>query len=332
MQGHESTSLTKEFFQNSFGGTDLSTAIENAVVAILAPLGDGVGGHQGVVDVDALAKSHGIRVVECPVSRTGKFGQILPRAEGITIVLDEHLPWFTRRFVLAHELGHYLFYSKKRNAVSHSVGLLDKRELSTEEAICNAFARALLLRKATIDDVVREWKGAFFGESLRILEKRAHQYQVLPQTLWLRLASMPIPELTGHLIAFLSVSQNSFSRREERLRVQQCYGFGADSRLHIWKNTSAESVGFDAAIELLESPFHNDIPFSADPLNSRHELLESETVTVHNINAGTWKKRTVKATTLSSIKNRRSSYGSAHVVVVMKAANDSSKDALGFVR
>jgi hypothetical protein len=136
---------TEQIFVDATGARSVSEAVERRALEALRSV---PGLRQATqsserVDVEALAAIMGISVVDEAGLPT--LAQLRPVGAGLQISVRPGLSRSGRRFVIAHELGHSLFYSRSASRPEHLVGLYNASELRAEERICSAFARALLL-------------------------------------------------------------------------------------------------------------------------------------------------------------------------------------------
>jgi IrrE N-terminal-like domain len=106
---------------------------------------------QPPIDLDQIATLFGVKVIRSRKLYENVSGQLIPRKAGFEIAVAEgktnHLPT-RRRFSLAHELGHTLFFSTGPHGPErifpkqvNTVSSLSKRE----EGLCDSFAAALLV-------------------------------------------------------------------------------------------------------------------------------------------------------------------------------------------
>src|SRR5437660_10792138 len=133
---------TARYFLSKFRTATLKGAIELAAQRERERLFTGFEECCSVpVDVEAIAQRKGLKLVELPLGSSSRDAELRPASDGFLVRLKPRVSEGRRRFTIAHEIGHSLFYDHGR----HQVGLLDERESRAEEWICQKFASALLI-------------------------------------------------------------------------------------------------------------------------------------------------------------------------------------------
>jgi Zn-dependent peptidase ImmA (M78 family) len=133
---------TVQFFLNRFRTATLHGAIERAASDVR---------NRGVlafdeegdipVDLDAIARRSALRISDDPNGDVQKDAQLIVTKDGYFVKIRPNLSGVRRRFSIAHEIGHTLFY----NGCRHQVGTVSRAEIDAEEFICDRFASALLM-------------------------------------------------------------------------------------------------------------------------------------------------------------------------------------------
>ena len=102
------------------------------------------------INVHRIAWNKGIRIASS-LSRNAREDALLTQKDdGYLLHLKSNMSQSRERFTIAHEIGHTLFYRNRR----HQIGILDKKELSAEERICNKFAITLLVPPEFIHQIM----------------------------------------------------------------------------------------------------------------------------------------------------------------------------------
>lgn len=148
-------------------------------------------GGQIPVDVYALAKAHGIVVMEDDL-QDNISGVLFAESNPIIIGVNSHHHYNRKRFSIAHELGHYF----RHLAVSQlfiDVFLRDERSakgIDPQEMDANAFAAALLMPKEAIFKYLHEYPTDPHDEV--DIRRMAARFRVSPQAMIIRLTRLDL--------------------------------------------------------------------------------------------------------------------------------------------
>lgn len=93
-------------------------------------------------------------------NRGVQLGHLVFGNSSCTILCSEDLCDVKRRFVIAHELGHYVVQRAARNLSLDAAGLLRAGASADEEALCDAFATELLLPRVVVQRNARRFQEA----------------------------------------------------------------------------------------------------------------------------------------------------------------------------
>ena len=152
--------------------------------------------------IDTL-ESQGIMVISTAVENDEKFDGLASVVNDIPlIVVGENWVGDRQRFTLAHELGHLLL----KNRVAESL-LLQK----DEEKLCNHFAGAFLLPKATLISHLGEHRHNLEPRELYLLK---HEFGLSMQGVLFRALQAEIISQAKFKTIFFKFSQNGWRKHE----------------------------------------------------------------------------------------------------------------------
>jgi hypothetical protein len=207
------------------------------------------------VDVECIAALRGMRVVGGMDAQGCAEGKLIPVKGGFLVQLRQSSSATRKRFSMAHELGHALFYRDEGECPRHQIGLLNTEERSAEERICNLFAECLLMPALNLRNelgVVRPDSPCSF---LDLLERTARKFHVSLHALITRLARVRV-EGPPYLIAYQRFRENAVRGGDAQLRVDTFTGLGRQMGLRIWPNQTVAKTNLGSAISLFDEWRH----------------------------------------------------------------------------
>ena len=204
------------------------------------------------VDVDRIAEQIGIRIIMDQSYLGRADGRLLPVPGGFCVQLKEPVSKVRKRFTLAHEIGHTLFYSREGSWPEHQISRTSEKEHMAEERICNLFAMALLMPASRLRQRMPTLPEMSLPILLDILQRAANQFKVSIVPLVGRLCQLQ-PRSAPYLILQLKFKENKKSGTDPQLRLQRYFRFGAAKDWTIWDNRSARGIGLLSTIPLFEA-------------------------------------------------------------------------------
>lgn len=197
------------------------------------------------VDVNAIGERRGLRIVEDLPSMDRRDAELQVVSDGFLVHLKPGVPEKRKRFTIAHEIGHSLFY---RNG-QHQIGILDEREIQAEEIICHEFARALLLPREPVRESLKLLMNASAWSVLNQLEGVVNRFQVSMPALVARLGAIKL-YVDPILILILRYRNNQKTGQDPKLRIIQSVALGGANPLRTFSNQSVEGLHFQSAWNL----------------------------------------------------------------------------------
>lgn len=297
MRKQQGPAKADRYFVQRFGSASLAGAIERAATAERAQLFDDV--VRIPVDVYELAAAKGIKVDDGEIKTSCQEGMLVPERSGFRVVLRRTATETRKRFSLAHELGHALFYTNEGDGPKHQVAILSAAERDAEERICDRFAGALLMPREEFVKLLSGLTPQSPLEVLRRLDAAARQFRVSVPACVARLRAVEI-QAPPYLVMCLSEKPNPATGQDCTLRVDSCVSVGSWRSAHIWRHKSADSAGLKSALMLYRSW---EKRLSATPVSGRFSLDRaegimpvtlgssqgaSEQVRISRITAGKW--------------------------------------------
>lgn len=252
---------TVQFFLDRFNAATVDGAVERAANSLHRDILGGFHDYVGIpVDVERIAETVGIRLADQHLADLGAVAacppheeaRLIPVAEGFVVVRRDRSNHTRKRWSLAHEIGHSLFYRRDGKRPTHAIGLLDNNELAAEERICNSFAQALLMPQR----ILRGHLGAPSEDSiwsmLDLIERTAQRFDVSIPALLSRMNVLRLrwPEC---LILHFRFTENTRTALDPRLRVRAGWGFGNTRDTYVWKNRSVEGVNLKCVARLFDA-------------------------------------------------------------------------------
>ena len=205
---------------------------------------------QDPVDIFGLARGKGMEITEDLVGDSCGEGLLIPFRGGYRVRLRKSSTNSRKRFSIAHELGHTLFYRDNGDGPRHQIGILNTSERNAEERICNRFASALLMPASKVCQKLRDLPTGAPSEVVSELEKTARYFSVSLPALLYRLRSIRLHDAPGYMFLCMSERPNAVTRKDVALRVEFAVAVGAWRDLYVWRNRSAHGLGLDDATTL----------------------------------------------------------------------------------
>ena len=241
---------SEHYFLDLFRSATLQGAIETAAEKTRGQL-------RGVpdripIDIFRIAMEKRVRVTNDLVGNSCEEGLLIPEKGSYLVRLKQKSTESRRRFSLAHELGHTFFYRDTGKGLRHQIGVLNMRERTAEERICNLFASALLMPSQQLRRHLRGLPTGRPSQLLDRLESVAQTFRVSLPALIQRLRSTQV-DAPGYVLVSLSSRPIPATGEAITLRVDTCVGIGGRNNLCIWRNRSDGGVGLNAALSLYDS-------------------------------------------------------------------------------
>lgn len=144
------------------------------------------------VDVERIARAHGLEVTYRPMEETVSGMLVIKERRAIACINARHHP-HRRRFTLAHELGHYLLHREQARVFIDASPIFFRDERASEgtdhrEVEANRFAASLLMPEAALRELVGTGPLDLFDE--RAVQRLAMRFGVSPQAMTIRLAML----------------------------------------------------------------------------------------------------------------------------------------------
>ncbi len=290
MSGEHKTGIlctrTTHYFLETYRAATLGGAVEAAANIERSSHFSSSGDFSRIpVDVIEIARRKGIDIEFCargtgrseaefarnrrPANKEEKTGELFTVSNDYISRISDAGTRFRKRFSLAHEIGHSLFFSGRK----HRIGLLDKDELQAEEYICNLFAMALLMPREPLRTLCAWGRNAKSEDILWGLDLAARRFQVSIEALLSRLAKVRT-ESRSALVVCLRRRPNKRTGSDICLRVNQWLRIGPGKSLWTFQNRSAEHMRFCSALRLFES-WANSLKNGLDPHGGRYVLSVS---------------------------------------------------------
>jgi hypothetical protein len=204
------------------------------------------------VDVIRIATAKGIQITEDLEGAKCEEGRLMATKAGFRIRLRHTSTESRRRLSLAHELGHTLFYLHDGNGPRHAIGVLDRAEISAEERVCNAFARALLMPARLCQTLIPplEDSAALFDS----LESAARAFHVSLPALIVRLSSVRVGVASSpRILLYSRFAENRTTQCDAGLRIEASSQVGLGDKWWVWPNRTVAGLRLQSAIALFES-------------------------------------------------------------------------------
>ena len=201
------------------------------------------------INVHRIAWKRGIRIAS-RLSRNAREDALLTQKDdGYLLYLKSNMSQRRERFTIAHEIGHTLFYQKRR----HQIAILDKKELSAEERICNKFAITLLVPPEFIHQIMPQIPAETPWQVLSTIGNACSKFDVSPPALIPCLKETYKSSDTSLILLIFRFKKNRFKGKEERLRVYGSCSLGEFENIKIPFNQSANSLNLNYTEKLFEA-------------------------------------------------------------------------------
>lgn len=205
------------------------------------------------VDVETIARRKSIRLQRGVGGYSCAEARLIPVPGGFLCDLTDGSVDTRKRFSLAHEIGHTLFYAHDgRTQPRHQIGMLATPEIAAEERICNMFAGALLMPDAALKASLKAIPEGRPAAVLRIIEQLGLRFRVSVPALLTRMRTVHVRG-PSYLVLYLRMRENPATRDEPKLRVDTCCAIGSDRRLWTWRNRSAAGLNLRSAGDLFDA-------------------------------------------------------------------------------
>ncbi len=257
-------SKVARLFLSLYRAATLRGAVEKAAQSVHADLLPGLEAWTAVpIDVDEVAKTR--RMVVGPVlsSETCAEGRLQPTRDGFVFSVRADSHEHRRRFSIAHEIGHTLFYEHGEGGPRHRLGLLSKAELKAEEYICNLFAGALLVPAVVLQRLVPDAPVWTATNLMRFAERLRSTFRVSRSVLMNRVADV----FSGHpprvVIEFRYI-ENTRTKQDPKLRAVGSTGLGpARGRYWVWANRTPAGMNLDSVNRMFTVQMEHSPSFCA---------------------------------------------------------------------
>lgn len=289
---------SEKYFVDLFHSATLRGAIERAAGR---ERGEGAEECSNIpVDIFGLARQRRMEITEDLVGASCGEGLLIPFKGGYRVRLRKSSTVSRKRFSVAHELGHTLFYKDTGDGPRHQIGILNTSEKNAEERICNRFASALLMPASKLRQRLSDLPSGAPSKVLAELEKTARYFRVSLPALLHRLRSIQLDDAPGYMLLCMSERPNPATRKDCALRVELAVPLGSWRDLYIWRNRSAQGLGLDNASTLYkewEGTHRTATTKGSFGINSRSGLLDAsctyteveENIQLSHVARGKWK-------------------------------------------
>jgi hypothetical protein len=234
---------SERYFLKRFGATSLAAAAEVAASEFDPD-------RRLPVDVAGIVAGKGIRVRFDAKSAQSIEARLVPLKDSLAIDLKQDVTASRRRFSLAHELGHTIFYRHDRSGFSHRIGITSDEERLAEEKICNLFAQTLLIPRPLIDQSFANFSTERPRAIISAIEKTAQACDVSPLVVLCRLNALSL-ENAPFLALCCQYKLNKAN--DGRLRVEHWFPFAWPKKLYIARGRSVDGLALQSPIKLFES-------------------------------------------------------------------------------
>ncbi len=235
---------SERYFLERFGAASLAAAAEAAAREFDPD-------RRPPVNVARIVARKGIRVRIDPKGPPSIEARLVPLRDLIAIDLKPGVTASRRRFSLAHELGHTMFYGRGPNGFSHRIGIASDDERLAEEKICNIFAQTLLVPRGLIDEAFGS-TAAHPNSIINSIERVAQACDVSPLVVLCRLNAVG-PETTSFIAICSQYRPKRSSSASGQLRVEHWFPFAWPRKLYIARGRSMDGLDLRSPISLFES-------------------------------------------------------------------------------
>lgn len=205
------------------------------------------------IHLDPILKSKDIVVSPMPNTGDETEARLIPREGGFLVQMKAGLPETRKRFVLAHEIGHSIFYEETEGLPRHQISTMNEKDRLSEERLCNRFARALLLPEAHLKrDLIGLEKAPSPWDIVKLICRLSGRYKVSTALLILRMGEInaPAPPL---LVLSFRLSENFYKGGDRALRAESVATLGKAKTIWLGRNRTTTGMGLAAVSELFNA-------------------------------------------------------------------------------
>lgn len=281
---------TTRFFLDRYKAATVRGAVERAAGTFRSSL---LGAdHASVpVDVERLAERVRIRFGDDLGRDCEQDARLQATANGFVVRFRACLTPGQRRFALAHEIGHTLFYDGQR----HQIGVRAQREFEAEEKICNRFASALLMPAETTLGLVSPLRVGTPWGIIRDLETQSRRLRVSLPALITRIGSLGVSSAPA-MIPVFRWQRSRKTGEDPQLRLWIRCELGTARTAWIWWNRTARGVGLHHAARLFGS-WRTSFPNREQTSGGRFCWHPTEGLVRASENSVSWQQETIEVAT-----------------------------------
>jgi Zn-dependent peptidase ImmA (M78 family) len=260
---------TARYFLGLFGENTILDAAEEAAERERVGLLPGLHDFSPIpVELDKIVQRKGIRHGPDLSIDSPENAILIPRKKGYLLRLNPKLTKYRKRFTIAHEIGHTLFY---RN-MKHQINVLDKKELETEEKICDLFAGSLLMPLSHISNLITHIPNENPWKALNAIESASQYFRVSIPALISRIGTVnKSKDQTPYIVLHFHIKENRYTGEDRRPRVRSKASLGKFSNITIWDNQSFKSLNLQS-VEDLFSEWKKRLIANKEPSGGRFIL------------------------------------------------------------
>ena len=200
------------------------------------------------MDVKRIAERKGIRFGPDLPREAIEDARLIPRREGFLLHLNPNRTHTRKRFTVAHEIGHTLFY----RGIDHQIGVLDKKEIEMEELICDKFASAFLMPHTAVSRSISMIPDGTPWEAFATIENICKKLEVSIPALISRILAVSPSSKFPYILLQFHYKENQFTGLAKRLRVHRGVSLGKLNNTKIWFNQSAQNLNMHSAATLFK--------------------------------------------------------------------------------
>lgn len=244
------TTQTARYFLARYGKASIQAAVEAAARKERKDRRTGVSGSIVVpVDVNLIAAEKKIAIEKASNERNISNATLFANDTGYHLRLGAGGSILRRRFTIAHEIGHTLFF----RGPQHQIGTLSRRELAAEEAICDLFAAALLMPGQLVKHALTGIRATTPWSIFQRLQSSGQRMQVSLPAFLLRMGHIQVEPPFPMILLCLRFFPNARTGQTPCLRVDICSSLGSLHNTHTWHNKSVASLNLKSALDLFET-------------------------------------------------------------------------------
>ncbi len=242
--------LCEAYFLNRFNSATLRGAAERAARQERADLFEA--SSRIPIDLEQIAGLRGISVVAKVDVPGCEEGRLLPTKHGFFVQLKSTSSQTRKRFSLAHELGHTLFYKDEGRGPRHQVAVLSSDEILAEERICNLFAQSLLMPAVNLREELGPIPANAPWQLLDLLERAARKFRVSLHALIVRFSTVR-PESPPYLVTYHRFRENQVTGKDPTLRLDAYTQLGPLRKVWMWRNRSVTGINLRSVAALFDA-------------------------------------------------------------------------------